>query len=88
MFCAWLPSAAVRRGAVSDAQNIFLWGFWFFHLQFRYLRLFSEPANACVTRRKLQTPGTAEEHQRQDTPTISPNDRQPAQLRDQAPGTL
>ena len=42
----------------------------------------------CVTRRKPQTPGTAEEHQRQETPTISPNDRQPAQLTDQAPGTI
>ena len=26
-----------------------------------------------VTRRKLQTPGTAEEHNRQETPTINPN---------------
>ena len=26
----------------------------------------------CVTRRKLQTPGNAEEHKRQETPTISP----------------
>ena len=41
-----------------------------------------------VTRRKLQTPGTTDEHQRQETPTISPNYRQPAQLTDQAPGTI
>ena len=34
----------------------------------------------CVTRRKLQTPGTAEEHKRQETPAINPNDRQPTQL--------
>ena len=26
----------------------------------------------CVTRRKLQTPGNAEEHKRQETPTINP----------------
>ena len=26
----------------------------------------------CVTRRQLQTPGTAEEHKRQGTPTINP----------------
>ena len=39
-----------------------------------------------VTRRKLQTPGTVEEHKRQETPTISPNDRQPTQLTDQASG--
>ena len=31
----------------------------------------------CVTRRKLQTPGPAEEYKRQETPTIDPNDRQP-----------
>ena len=43
--------------------------------------------NSCVTPRKLHTPGIAEEHQRQETPTISPNDRQPAQLTDQAPQT-
>ena len=42
----------------------------------------------CVTRRKLQTPGTAEEHKRQETPTINPNDRHPAHLADQAPGTI
>ena len=42
----------------------------------------------CVTRRKLQTPGTPKEHQRQETSTISPNNRQPAQLTDQAPGTI
>ena len=41
-----------------------------------------------VTRRKLQTPGTADEHQEQETPTISPNNRQPAQLTDQAPDTF
>ena len=41
-----------------------------------------------VTRRKLQTPGTVEEHKRQETPTINPNDRQPTQLTDQAPGTI
>ena len=41
-----------------------------------------------VTRRKLQTPGTAEEHKRQETPTINPNDRQPTQLTDQAPSTI
>ena len=29
---------------------------------------------ACVTRRKLQTPGTAEEHKRQEAPTINPID--------------
>ena len=38
-------------------------------------------ANLCnaisVTRRKLQTPGTAEEHKRQETPTINAIDRQP-----------
>ena len=28
-------------------------------------------ALACVTRRKLQTPGNAEEHKRQETPTIN-----------------
>ena len=42
----------------------------------------------CGTRRKLQTPGTAEEHKRQGKPTINPNDRQPTQLTDQAPGTI
>ena len=26
----------------------------------------------CATRRKLQTPGNAEEHKRQETPTINP----------------
>ena len=41
-----------------------------------------------VTRRKIQTPGTAEEHKRQETPTINPNDHQPAQLTDQAAGTI
>ena len=29
----------------------------------------------------------SQEHQRQETPTISPNDRQPAQVTNQAPGT-
>ena len=33
----------------------------------------------CVTWRTLQTPGTAEENKRQETPTTNPNDRQPAQ---------
>ena len=36
---------------------------------------FSEPlrVNGCsVTRRKLETPGNAEEHTRQETPTINP----------------
>ena len=41
-----------------------------------------------VTRTKLQTPGTAEEHKRQETRTINPNDRQLTQLTDQAPGTI
>ena len=41
-----------------------------------------------VTRRKLQTPGTAEEHKRQETPTSNPIDRQPARLTDQAPRTV
>ena len=45
-------------------------------------------ASTCVTRRKLQTPGTAEEHKRQETPTTNPNDRQPAHLTDQASGTI
>ena len=35
-----------------------------------------------VTRRKLQTPGIAEEHKRQETPTINAIDRQPAHLTD------
>ena len=34
----------------------------------------------CVTRRKLQTPGTAKEHKRPGTPTINTNDRQSAKL--------
>ena len=42
----------------------------------------------CVTRRKLQTPGTAEEHKRQETPTVNPTDRQPTRLTDQAPSTI
>ena len=37
----------------------------------------------CVTRTKLQMPVTAEEHKRQETPTINPVDRQPAHLTDQ-----
>ena len=32
----------------------------------------SDGDDACVTRRKLQTPGNAEEHKRQETPTINP----------------
>ena len=43
---------------------------------------------SCVSRRKHQSPGTAEEHRRQETPTINPNDHQPTQLTDQAPGTI
>ena len=46
------------------------------------------PATHSVIRRKLQTPGTAEEHKRQETPTINPNDHQTIQLTDQAPGTI
>ena len=45
----------------------------------------------CVTRRKIQTPGTTEEPKRQEAPTTNPNDpndRQPTQLTDQAPGTI
>ena len=41
-----------------------------------------------VTRRKLQTPGTAAEPKRQETPTINTNDRQPTQPTDQAPSTV
>ena len=41
-----------------------------------------------VTRRKLQTPGTAEEPKGQETPAINPNDRHPTQLTDQASGTI
>ena len=37
---------------------------------------------------EAQTPGTAKEHKRQETPTINPNHRQPAQLTDQAPGSI
>ena len=40
-----------------------------------------------VTQRKLQTPGTAEEHKRQETPTTNAIDRQPTNLTDQAPST-
>ena len=43
---------------------------------------------ASVTRRRLQTPGTAKEHKRQETPTTNPNDRQSAQPTDQAPRTI
>ena len=39
-------------------------------------------------RRKLQTPGTAEAHKRQAAPTINQNNRQPAHLTDQAPGSI
>ena len=42
----------------------------------------------CVTWRMLQNPGTAKEYKRQQTPTIDTNDRQLAQLTDQAPGTI
>ena len=42
----------------------------------------------CVTRRKLQTPGSAEEPKRQETPTKNPNDRRSAQLTYKAPGTI
>ena len=42
----------------------------------------------CVTRRKLQTPGSDKEGKRQETPTINPNNRQLTQLTDQAPGTI
>ena len=45
-------------------------------------------AVTCGTRRKLQTPGTAEEQQRQETPTINPIDRQPIHLIDQAPSII
>ena len=34
----------------------------------------------CVTRRKLQSPGSAEDHKKQETPTINPIDRQPTHL--------
>ena len=37
-----------------------------------------------VTRTKLTTPGTAEEHTRQETPTTNHIDRQPTHLTDQA----
>ena len=42
----------------------------------------------CVTQRVLQTPGTAEEPKRQETPTKNPNDRRSAQLTYKAPGTI
>ena len=43
---------------------------------------------ACLTRRTRQMPGTAKEHKSQKTPTTNTNDRQAAQLTDQAPGTI
>ena len=52
------------------------------------LRRCLQQAYGVVTRRKLQTSGTPEEQKRQGTPVINPNDRHPAQLRDQAPGTI
>ena len=52
------------------------------------LRLHSLKRGEGVTRINLQTPGTAKEHERQETPTINTNDRQSAQLADQAPGTI
>ena len=45
-------------------------------------------ALGCVKQRKLQMPGTANEHKRQETPTINPIDHQPTQLTDQAPSTI
>ena len=39
-------------------------------------------------RRKLQTPGSAEEHKRQGKPTINPNDRPQAYLTDQGTCTI
>ena len=36
------------------------------------LRWPSRISKGCVTRRNLQTPGNAEEHKRQETPTINP----------------
>ena len=39
-----------------------------------FARHFHLAEMARVTRRKLQTPGTAEEHKRQETPTINPID--------------
>ena len=53
------------------------------HLDVR--RGLSMVCSACVTRRKLQTPGNAEEHNRKETPTINPINRQ--NLTDQAPST-
>ena len=50
--------------------------------------IFAAHGTGGVTRRKLQTPGTAEEHKRQETPTINPNDHQPAQLTDHAPDAI
>ena len=46
------------------------------------------PCGERGTQRKLQTRGTAEEHKRQETPTINPIDRPPTQLTDQAPSTI
>ena len=43
---------------------------------------------ACFTRRKLQMPGTAEEHKRQETPTINPNNSQQTDLTHLGPGTI
>ena len=47
-----------------------------------------DAASCGVTRRKLQTPGTAEDHKRQETPTTNPIDRQPTHLTNQAPSTI
>ena len=44
------------------------------------------PSRVRVTWRKLQTPGNAEEHKKQETPTINPTG-QPTNLTDQAPST-
>ena len=44
--------------------------------------------DTAVLHGELQTPGTAKEHKRPGTPTINTNDRQKAQLTDQAPGTI
>ena len=42
----------------------------------------------CVIQRKRQTPGTPEEHKRQEKPTINAIDRQPTNLTDQVPSTI
>ena len=52
------------------------------HLDVR--RGLSMVCSACVTRRKLQTPGNAEEHKRKETPTINPINRQTSQTKHQA----